>query len=213
MTVDLYPYQEEAVDLVLDLGYGLVAYEMGLGKTLVGIAVVEELLAEPAINFALLVVPSGLKFQWAESIAKFTDVKTKQKTVKDEFITIPEDKYCTVVNGTPAERKEQYRYIKEQWPNYVIVSYEQVVNDWRTIRNLGAECVILDEATAIKGFKAKRSKKVKALDPEFAVALTGTPMENRPEEVYSIMEFVCPGYLGDFEVFDIKYIVRNGTAG
>jgi SNF2 family DNA or RNA helicase len=59
--------------------------------------------------------------------------------------------------------------------------------------------VILDEATAIKGFKAKRSKKVKALDPEFAVALTGTPLENRPEEVYSIMEFVCPGYLGDFE--------------
>jgi superfamily II DNA or RNA helicase len=105
LTVDLYPYQEEAVDLVLDLGYGLVGYEMGLGKTIVGIAVVEELLAEPAINFAMIVVPSGLKYQWAKSIAKFTDVKTKQKKVKDEFITIPEDKYCVVVDGTPASAR------------------------------------------------------------------------------------------------------------
>jgi SNF2 family DNA or RNA helicase len=199
--------------MVLDLGYGLVAYEMGLGKTIVGIAVVEELLAEPAINFALIVVPSGLKYQWAESIAKFTDVTTKQKKVKQESITIPEDKYCVVVDGDPAKRKEQYRYIQQHWPNYVIVSYEQVVNDWKYIRNLEADCVILDEATAIKGFKAQRSKKVKALNPEFALALTGTPMENRPEEVFSIMEFVCPGYLGTFEHFDLKYIVRNNWGG
>lgn len=213
LTTDLYPFQEEAVDLVLDLGYGLIAYEMGLGKTIVGIAVVEELLSEPAVNFALIVVPSGLKYQWAESIARFTDVTTKTKKVKRESITIPDDKYCMVVDGSPAKRKEQYKFIRENWPNYVIMSYEQVVNDWRTVRNLGAELVILDEATAIKGFKAQRSKKIKALDPEFAVALTGTPMENRPEETYSIMEFVCPGYLGDFEHFDIRYIERNGYGG
>lgn len=213
LTTDLYPYQDEAVDLVLDLGYGLVAYEMGLGKTIVGIAVAEELLAEPAINFAMIVVPSGLKYQWAESIAKFTDVTTKKKKIKQESITIPEDRHCVVVDGDPAKRKMQYQYIQEHWPNYVILSYEQVVNDWRTVRNLQADLVILDEATAIKGFKAKRSKKIKDLDPEFAVALSGTPLENRPEEVYSIMEFVCPEYLGDFEGFDIKYIKRNHWGG
>ena len=213
LTVDLFPYQDEAVDLVLDLGYGLIAYEMGLGKTMVGIAVTEELLAEPAINFSLIVVPSGLKYQWAKSIAQFTDVETTQKKVKRENITIPTEKYCVVVEGTPLNRKKQYRFIEENWPNYVIVSYEQVANDFRYINRLGAELVIIDEATYIKGFKAKRSKKVKELNPEFAVALTGTPMENRPEEVYSIMEFVCPGYLGPFEAFDRKYIVRNHFGG
>jgi SNF2 family DNA or RNA helicase len=213
LTTDLYPYQDEAVDLVLDLGYGLIAYEMGLGKTIVGIAVAEELLAEPAINFAMIVVPSGLKYQWAESIAKFTDVKTTQKKIKHESITIPTEEFCVVVDGPPKKRKEQYRFIRDAWPNYVILSYEQVAGDWRTVRNLQADLVIADEATYIKGFKAARSKKTKALDPEFAVALTGTPIENRPEEAYSIMEFVCPEYLGDFEGFDIKYIERNGYGG
>lgn len=195
---------------MLDLGYGLIAYEMGLGKTIVGLAIAEELLAEPAINFAMIVVPSGLKYQWAKSIAQFTDVKTKVKQVKKVPITIPKDEYCVVVDGTPAQRKEQYRYIREHWPNYVVISYSQVVSDWRQIRNLGAELVIIDEATYIKGFRAARSKRVKQLDPEFAVALSGTPIENKAEEAYSIMEFVCPGYLGDFEHFDTKYIKRNG---
>lgn len=216
LTVDPYPYQNEAIDMVLDLGYGLIAYEMGLGKTLVGIAVVEELIAEPSINFALIVVPSGLKYQWAESIAKFTDVSTHQKSLKrGESITIPEEKWCVVVDGDPKTRKQQYAYIREHWPNYVIVSYEQVVNDFREIRKLEAECIILDEATAIKGFKAHRSKRVKDLGKraEITIALTGTPLENRPEEVFSIMEFVEPGYLGDFQTFDFKYIVRNMFGG
>lgn len=213
LTVEPYPYQDEAIDMFLDLGYGLIAYEMGLGKTMVGIACVEELLAKPTINFALIVVPSGLKYQWAESIAKFTDVDTTEKKVKRETITIPTDEWCVVVDGSPKKREAQYDYIDKHWPNYVIVSYEQVVNDFNRINGLGAECVVLDEATAIKGFKAQRSKAVKKLDPEYAIALTGTPLENRPEEVYSIMEFVCPDYLERFDRFDLKYIVRNAYGG
>lgn len=215
LTVEPYPYQNEAIDMVLELGYGLVAYEMGLGKTLVGIAVVEELLATPDINFALIVVPSGLKYQWAESIAKFTDVDTTEKKIKRESITIPTEDWCVVVDGTPAQRKAQYDHIEKHWPNYVIVSYEQVVNDYERIKALGAECMILDEATAIKGFKAQRSKAVKRLGKrtDFTVALSGTPLENRPEEVFSIMEFVEPEVLGRFDKFDVKYIVRNGFGG
>lgn len=213
LTADLYPYQDEAVDMILDLGYGLIAYEMGLGKTIIALAAVEELLAEPSINFALIVVPSGLKYQWAESIAKFTDVKSVRHRVKNETIMIPTREYCVVIDGTPSERRSQYRVIEENWPNYVICSYETVVSDFKQIYALGAEMVIVDEASAIKGFKAKRSKKIKELDPEFAVALTGTPVENRPEEVFSIMEFVCPGYLGTFWSFDKKYIVRNNFGG
>lgn len=215
LTVEPYPYQNEAIDLVLELGYGLVAYEMGLGKTLVGIAVVEELLAKPDINFALIVVPSGLKYQWAESIAKFTDVDKAVKKVKRETITIPTEQWCVVVDGDPAKRKKQYDYIEANWPNYVIVSYEQVVNDYARIKALAPECIILDEATAIKGFKAQRSKAVKRLGArtDFTIALTGTPLENRPEEVFSIMEFVEPEVLGRFDKFDVQFIVRNGFGG
>lgn len=215
LTTALYPYQDEACDMVLDLGYGLIAYEMGLGKTIVAIAIVEELLSKPDINFALIVVPSTLKYQWAQSIAQFTDVETTMKKVKREQITIPTDDWCVVVNGTPTERRRQYETIAQKWPNYVIVSYEQVVNDWTTIRDLEPECVILDEATAIKGFKSLRARRIKTLGrrAEVTVALTGTPMENRPEETYSIMQFVEPQILGSPESFDRKYIVRNDYGG
>lgn len=211
LTVDPYPYQDEAIDLILERGNGLIAYEMGLGKTIVGIAAVEELIAEPAINFALIVVPSGLKYQWAESIAKFTDVDTMKKRVKREHITIPTPEWCVVVDGTPEKRDQQYAFIEEKWPNYVVVSYEQVVNDYTLIEALEPDCIILDEATAIKGFKAQRSQAVKELakGAEFRIALTGTPMENRPEEVFSIMEFVDPKILGNPYAFDTKYVVRS----
>jgi len=215
LTATPHPYQDEAIDGVLDLGYGLVAYEMGLGKTMVGIAVVEELISEPSINFALLIVPSNLRWQWAESIAKFTDVDTTTKRVRKRTLTVPTPEWCTVIDGDPKKRDQQYAYVDKHWPNYVICSYEQVVNDYSLIEALEPECIILDEATAIKGFKAKRSQAVKALGEQakIRVALSGTPLENKPEEVFSIMEFVEPSILGNPHQFDAKFIVRNAFGG
>lgn len=210
-TGELRPYQNLAVDGCLELGYGLVAYGQGLGKTPVCIAIVEELLSKPEINFALLIVPGTLKDQWAQSIAKFTDVTTKQKKVKDELITIPEDQWCVIVDGDKKKRKEQYSYIAANWPNYVVISYETLVADYKDVEALNPEFVCLDEASFIKGFRAQRSKLVKKLGrkADITIALTGTPVENRLEELYSIMEFVEPGYLGIFQSFDAKYIVRD----
>lgn len=207
----LYPYQEEGVALCLNLGYGIIAYEQGLGKTICGIAIVEELLVKPDINFALLVVPSNLRYQWAQAIAKFTDVDTRTVKIKGREFTIPTEQWCVVVDGDKKKRLEQYRLVDDTWPNYVIVSYEQVVNDYRSIRNLEPECIVADELSYIKGFGAQRSKKMKALGrrAQFTFGLTGTPIENRPEELYSQMEFIEPEYLGSFESFDIKYIDRG----
>jgi len=209
LTTPLYPYQDSAVDQILDIGYGLVAYEMGLGKTMVAIAAIEELLGHDEIDSALIVVPSGLRYQWAESIAKFTDVKTKTKRVKNESITIPTEEYCVVVNGTPAQRYQQYDHVLAHRPDYVLCSYEQVVIDWDFYNTAAFDCMVLDECTAIKGFKAKRSKAIKRLDAPFRIGLSGTPLENRPEEVFSIMEFIEPDHLGRFDLFDKAYIVRN----
>jgi SNF2 family DNA or RNA helicase len=96
------------------------------------------------------------------------------------------------------------------------MNYEQVVNDWETIKDIKFGAMVCDEATAIKGFRAKRAKKVKELAKPVPVrfALTGTPIENgRPEEVYSIMQFVDKNALGRFDLFDKTFIVRNHFGG
>jgi SNF2 family DNA or RNA helicase len=99
---------------------------------------------------------------------------------------------------------------------WVIMNYEQVVNDWDIIKDKPIDAIIADEATAIKGFRAKRAKKVKELARKVKVrfALTGTPIENgRPEEIFSIMQFVDDKVLGRFDLFDQTFIVRNHFGG
>jgi SNF2 family DNA or RNA helicase len=96
----------------------------------------------------------------------------------------------------------------------VILNYEQVVNDWDQVKNLARGFVICDEATAIKSFRSKRSKHVKELSSPVKFALTGTPIENgKPEELYSIMQFVDRSVLGRFDLFDKTFIVRNHFGG
>ena len=214
LTVDLHPYQEEAVDRAVERGSLLIAYTMGLGKTLVALAAIEELTASGDVGQSLLVVPAGLKWQWAQAIAKFTDIASRRLQLrKGVHIWVPEASACVVVDGTPDRRKKSYQEILEHKPEFAIVSYEQVRNDFRWIRKLKPDCIVLDEASAIKGFKAKRTKLAKRLDASFRFALTGTPVENRPEELYSIMEWVDPLVLGRFDLFDRSFIVRNNWGG
>ena len=99
--------------------------------------------------------------------------------------------------------------------DYIILNYEQIVNDWKFVEDLPRGFVVIDEATAIKSFKSKRSKHVKKLiQTPYRFALTGTPIENgKPEELYSIMQFVDPKVLGRFDIFDAAFIVRNSWGG
>lgn len=193
----LKPYQVEAVDKMVAQKRILVAYEMGLGKTPMTIAAIEQLREQSYVtNPVLVLCLASLKYQWQKEIAKFTDQKS------------------LVIDGTPKQRKEQYNTATDY--SYVIMNYEQVVNDWEIIKTKKFDAVICDEATAIKGFKAKRAKKVKELAKTVAIkyALTGTPIENgRPEELYSIMQFVDTTVLGRFDLFDKAFIVRNYFGG
>jgi SNF2 family DNA or RNA helicase len=113
-----------------------------------------------------------------------------------------------VVDGTPSQRAEQY--VTAEDADYIILNYEQVVNDWEYVESLARGFVVCDEATAIKSFRSKRSKYVKKLTSPVKFALTGTPIENgKPEELYSIMQFVDDSVLGRFDIFDQAFIVRN----
>lgn len=213
LTLPLHPYQEPAVERFLKRKTLLVAYDMGLGKTPIAIAGAEELLeaggrGKKTIKLILIVVPASLRYQWAQAIAKFTDVDTREIKLKQDKITVPVETSCVIVDGGPAKRKAQLAKAKDA--EYVIVSYNTVLSDMRAIRRLRAGMVVLDEATAIKTFGAERTLKIKrSLTAEYRLALTGTPVENRPDEAFSIMEWVDPKVLGPFDLFDHTYIKRN----
>jgi SNF2 family DNA or RNA helicase len=187
---ELRPFQVEAVDRILERKAIVVAYEMGLGKTVLSIAVCEHLLENEIVREGLVVAPASLKYQWAKAIKQFTD-----------------NALVLVIDGPPKKREAQYAEAHKY--EYVILNYEQVVNDWRHVRDLGRGFVVLDEATAIKSPTAARTKAVRKLTTDYRVALTGQPVENRPEEIYSLMEWVDSTVLGRFDIFDRTFIKRN----
>lgn len=193
----LKPYQIEAVAKMVGQQRILVAYEMGLGKTPMTICAIEELRTMREVTGTTLVLClASLKYQWQKEITKFSDST------------------ALVIDGTPTKRQAQYAEAKKH--DYIIMNYEQVVGDWETLKAMSFSAIICDEATAIKGFKAKRAKKVKELAKNIPIrfALTGTPIENgRPEEIYSIMQFVDSTILGRFDIFDKTFIVRNHFGG
>ena len=198
-TGTLKPYQVEAVSRMVGEKKMLVAYEMGLGKTCMTIAALEKLNDTGQIQRGpvLVIALSSLKYQWQKEIAKFTSGVVS-----------------VVVDGNKQQRTKAYE--DGQKADYVITNYESIVNDWEIVRRYFWGAIVCDEATAIKGFRSKRSKKVKDLSKNVSIrfALTGTPIENgKPEEVYSIMQFVNPNLLGRFDLFDQTFIVRNHFGG
>lgn len=193
---ELFPFQVPAYERMLERKCVVVAYEMGLGKTPMTIATLEELLESDVVEAGLIIVPAALKYQWLAQVKKFTG---------DEANVI-------VIDGTPKQREAQYARAAT-WAEYIIINYELLLNDWKHVMRLPRDFVVLDEATAIKNFKAKRTRKIKRLQAEYKFALTGQPVENRPEEIYSIMEWVDRDVLGRFDVFDKAFIVRNPFGG
>lgn len=185
----LWPYQEEAVERMTDRGQMLLGMVMGAGKTPTALGAVETLHDEGEVDRCLVVVPASLKYQWLREIAKFTDAK------------------ATVIDGTPAQRAAQWRM--SQFSRYVIVNPETLLNDAKSVGTVQA--MVIDEATIIKNRGAKRSRLLKRVGKAipYRFALTGQPIENRPEELFSIMEFVDKDVLGPFDVFDRTFIVRD----
>lgn len=193
-TGELKPFQKEAVDRMLERKALLLATVMGSGKTVMSIAAVERLIEEGEVESGLVIAPASVKFQWLEAFEEFTDVAR-----------------VLVIDGTPKQRAEQYeRAVRFE---YVIVNYAQLLNDWDQIAALPMDFLICDEVQAIKSFKAERSKRVKQLLPPYRFGLTGTAIENRAEELFSIMEWVDDSVLGNFHRFDRTFIKRNRWGG
>lgn len=207
----LHTYQDRSVQRAVERGSLLIAHGMGTGKTLVAIGAAEELLARPGILSVLIIVPASLRWQWAARIAQFADVETREITLKGTPLTVPVERDCVVVDGSPAKRARLYEAMREDHlPDYVIVSYETATADYKTLRALCCDVIILDEAQAIKNAGTARTKKIKKLTAKYRYALTGTPMDNgRPEEIYSLMQWVDPTVFGRWDLYDRAYVIRN----
>ncbi|NOU30159.1 MAG: DEAD/DEAH box helicase [Polyangiaceae bacterium] len=165
----LYPYQREGVRRFLEQGRLLLADDMGLGKTTQAIAGCHALAGSGAIKKGLLIVPAALKPQW--------------KREWDATTNVP----LTLVEGSPSERAQLYQGTKR---GFLAVGYEQLLRDFAELQAFAPDLVVLDEAQRIKNWATKSAAYVKALGPRFRLVLTGTPMENRFEELASIMDFV-----------------------
>ena len=174
LKVSLYPYQREGTLFAAKAGRSLIADDMGLGKTIQAIAAVEILAGKVGLERVLIISPTSLKHQWKQEIEKFCG------------------RSAEVVEGSLAKRARLYT--SDSF--YKIINYEVVHRDLDLIKNWAPEMIILDEAQRIKNWKTRRAQSVKKLDSKYALVLTGTPLENRLEELHSIVEFVDRFHLG-----------------
>ncbi len=171
----LLPYQ---IDGVLHLAFGeraLLADEMGLGKTVQAIGACALLKQHRGIERVLVVSPASLKSEWEEQIEKFSDLPTKS------------------VFGSPQARRIAYA----SQTFFTLCNYEQIIPDGAEIMKVfQPDVIILDEAQRIKNWRTKTATAIKKLRSRYAFVLTGTPLENRIDEVYSIVQFLDPDLLG-----------------
>lgn len=174
LSVPLYPYQREGALFAARHGRVLIADEMGLGKTIQAIASAEILARAMQIGRVLVVCPTSLKHQWQSEIGKFSK------------------RSALVVNGLLKKRQESYAA-----PAFFkIVNYDIVHRDIDFLNAWQPDLVILDEAQRIKNWKTRTAKSVKLLQSRYAIVLTGTPLENRLEELHSIVGFIDRQRLG-----------------
>ena len=184
----LLPYQ---TDGVLHLAFGervLLADDMGLGKTYQAIAACALLRKIRGVERVLVVSPASLKTEWEEQIKKFSDLSVSP------------------VFGNRIARQREYA--KRQF--FTLCNYEQILSDGPEILEiLQPNVVILDEAQRIKNWRTKTAAAVKKLRSRYAFVLTGTPLENRIDEVYSIIQFLDPNLMGPLFRFNREFYELN----
>ena len=174
LKAELLPYQLDGIAFAVGAGRAILADEMGLGKTIQGIGVAELLARETGIQRTLVICPASLKSQWKNEIEQFSD-----RTVQ-------------LVEGASAERSECY--LNDRF--FTICNYEQVLRDITEIETRPWDLIILDEGQRIKNWESKTSRVVKGLKSRFALVLTGTPLENRLDDLFSIVQFIDDRRLG-----------------
>jgi SNF2 family DNA or RNA helicase len=170
----LLPYQVRGAIFAAFRGRVVLADDMGLGKTVQALAAAELLRSRRGIQRVLVVAPSSVKYQWKKEIEKFTGLDAQ------------------VIEGLIPQRQKLYASPKF----FNLTSYELVLKDIKYLHELQPDLIILDEAQRIRNWATATARTIKQLKSRYAFVLTGTPLENKLEELFSVVEFVDGRRLG-----------------
>src|SRR5690606_24129035 len=168
LKADLFPYQKKGVEFATFRQGAIIADEMGLGKTIqaIGAAVMKKQIF--GFKKTLVVCPASLKEQWKKEIEKFCYEE------------------AAIAEGSSEQRAELYRASKAF---FIIVNYETVLRDLHEINRMDADLVILDEAQRIKNYTTITANSIKQIRRRHALVITGTPIETRLIDLYSVVHF------------------------
>lgn len=180
----LFDYQKEGIEFVLFRKAAIIADEMGLGKTMQAISAAIQKKNIFGFTKTLIVCPASLKSQWKSEIEKFSDEK------------------AIVVEGNPIQREEIYGNTGHY---FFILNYETILRDSRAINKAGFDFLILDEAQRVKNFETKTASAVKRLNAKHVLVITGTPIENKLIDIYSIMSILNPHFFGPLWEFSYQH--------
>lgn len=187
----LRPYQVEGVNWLERLRYmhlnGILADDMGLGKTLQAIAAITQHKLKHRDAISIIICPTSLVYNWKEEFSKFNP----------KLKALP-------VDGTPVQRKKLLNNIKDF--DVIITSYSLLQKDIDFYKTIPFSYAILDEAQHIKNRDTRNAKSVKMLQAIHRLILTGTPIENSLDELWSLFDFLMPGLLSTYDRFVEKYV-------
>ena len=184
-----YVYQRDGIEFAARHGRCILADEMGLGKTLQAIGTAELLYREGYISSVLIVCPTSLKYQWKREVKTFIGAD------------------ALVVEGSHPVRKCMY----EQPDVYKIVSYNSLNNDIKTLGALSVDMVIMDEVQRLKNWDTQIARSARRVRADYSMILSGTPLENKLEELYSIVQLVDQFCLGPYYLFRQNHILTTDS--
>ena len=187
LALPLFPYQQDGVMHLARAGRALLADDMGLGKTVQAIAACEVLRRRGEAQRVLIVTPASLKDQWAKELQTYAGEN------------------AVVVGGGPGARRQA---LSSDAP-YKILNYELTWRELQELQALDADVLVLDEAQRAKNFRTKTAATLRAIPSKFLFVLTGTPVENRLDDLYSLMQLVDPNVFGPLWKFNLEFHTQN----
>ena len=179
-----YEYQREGMEFAARRGRCILADEMGLGKTLQAIGTAALLYREGYISSVLIVCPTSLKYQWKREIKTFVGAD------------------ALVIEGSQPVRKGLY----DRPDLYKIVSYNSLNNDIKAMDSISVDMVIMDEVQRLKNWDTQIARSARRVRADYSLILSGTPLENKLEELYSIVQLVDQYCLGPYYLFRQNHI-------
>lgn len=192
--VELKPYQEEGVKWLKNKRGAILADEMGLGKTIqalftFGMHIWREVKKNPEKRMVMVAaVPASLRINWADEIEKFTYLD-----------------YCVATGDLLSRFRQIEEFKKIDNHKILVINYEVLDNHLQQINSMGVDLLVVDEAHNIKNRETKAYKNVSQIAARSRIAMSGTPMTNQIDDLWTLLDFVTPGQWGSFAGFKAKY--------